>query len=155
MRRRKRSASVTLLAALGTLSACDDAPKERDVYLGANAVGDCIEDWGSKGLCDKRLTQEDANRIAHSSGGSHPVYIYNSGWGVYGPSYSPGARVVTSGSRTYAPTASRAVNVAQFSGTRLTTFTSAAKPTSVPSVPLMSRSGFGATGRGISTGGAS
>lgn len=151
----KRSAHIALLSTGLTLSACDDPPKtQRDVYLGANAVGDCIEDWGDKGKCERRLTREDADRLSaehRSSGGGyvHPIYFWNSGYGVYGPSYVPGARPAVS---------NRSGQSAGFVGTRPMAFAApvaarAPLPTSVPSVPLAGRSGFGATGYGFSGGG--
>lgn len=168
--RKKRLPATTLMVALAaTVSACDTDPgaqvAQRDVYTGPQAFENCVADWGNADLCNKRLTAEEAKKMAEAqrqAGGPNLLMIpYSSGYGYYGPSYSGAERSTVVNGQTYRPALNRSRQVAQFSGPaspgmkpsgwskpRAMGVTTTSRPISVTS-----RGGFGATGRGFSGGG--
>ena len=155
---------VVALSATVT-TGCDPDPgaqiAQRDVYVGPHAFESCVADWGNADLCNKRLTAEDAKRMAEAnrSGGSGgPVILYSGGYGTYGPAYSGSDRAVVHNGQTVKPSLNRATRMAAFQGPAAPGAKPAAftKPrpmgvttTSRP-VNVSSRGGFGATGRGMS-----
>jgi len=161
MRRRLSPApALTLLAAL-TATACDSDPGaqavQRDVYSGPHALENCIADWGNEALCQKQLDDAEKKQLAASAphtgggGGSH-VFIW-------GPGYSGPDRAISHNGQTITPATQRATQTAAFAK-GLTPGGSAVKPASFTaprpagvSSGFTSRGGFGATGRGVSSGG--
>lgn len=147
---RVRAPTLTLLAALSaSLGGCDSDPGERavqrDVYSGPNAFENCVADWGNEALCQQRLNDEEKKKLAANNphAGSPGVFIF-------GPGYSGADRYVTHNGVTYTPSTQKATNTAKFNSSYRPTSFSAPRPaySGTPS----SRSGFGATGRGMSTG---
>lgn len=158
---------MSLVVALAaTVGACDADPgaqvAQRDVYTGPRAFENCVADWGNADLCNKRLSAEDAKRMAEANrqSGGGPIFLYTNGYGIFGPSYS-GTRSTVVDGKAYTPTLNRSSQVAAFHGPAAPGAKPAAfsrpRPMGVTTtsrpMSVASRGGFGATGRGFSGGG--
>lgn len=154
---------VLLLAT--TVSACDmtstdtnsdEKPSQRDVY---RSLEDCVADWGDTELCERQIAdaKKEAEKLAAQSGsGSHVSFVPI----FFGPSYSPGDRsVYTQTGQRYSPATTRATSTATYLRNARTGVISPKPPiisrpaTPTPHSSIVSRGGFGATGRGVSSGG--
>ena len=156
----KRLPSMSLVVALAaTVTGCDTDPgakvAQRDVYSGPQAFENCVADWGNTNLCQNRLDAEEAKKLAaagHGSGGMVPLFIY-------GPGYYGGVREVVHNGSTVTPTATRAVQTAQFNSNFKPSGYSAPKPATSFSPTSggkpVTRGIAGGTARSVSGGGAS
>ncbi len=156
-RRRKAMPAYPALIAALAVSGCevDQAPIQRDVYAGksvAEAMQQCVADWGSEELCGKLADAKVAEAAAksHTGAGSGGGFVYIGGPGYYGDS-----RTATLNGRTYTPQSAlsstpgvRPVSVAKFSPSP----TPGGKP-SFHGISSSPRGGFGSMARGA--GGAS
>lgn len=161
----KRLPSMSLVVALAaTVPGCGDTDPgakiaQRDVYAGPMAFEHCVADWGNEELCKQRLDEEEAKKLAaaghHGGGGGAIVPMF-----LYGPGYYGGVREVVHNGNKITPTATRAVQTAQFNPTTFrpasysaprpaTSFSAGGRPSTAP----VARGGFGSTGHGVSSGG--